>query len=364
MPKKKGIFTKTTYERIFFPTGIKILDFIVSQNTAPNQMGFPSGSAVEIYAPESRGKSVLAAILGRNIQNKYEGGSIVYINAETESIHPTFLQDVLHVDSARYYSIDTAVLSEIVNSLRKVLVKEDIQDKPTTIIYDSITEIKTVKSLEDAFNLSTEALNAQISQKMRFLSNFLAATAHKPIFHIFISQVRENFSAARFGYQKEYKKLYAPGGRQIKHLVPFRMFIGTQSLTDKDIPIIAESDLRKRGFAGKLVMIKHRYYGQWQYFEIPFFFDFITGAFNSMYTTLKIVEKYPDIFKEIIRKENRKYILGDLSFFWNELISYFKADQQAWEAFEQSIINRFYELSTNPQNISNLTGGEFYETTT
>ena len=360
MAKKKEIFTKNTYDKIYFPTGIKILDFIVSQNTEPTQMGFPSGSSVEIYAPESRGKSVLAAVIGRNIQRKYESGSVVYINVEAESIHPSFLSNILHIDYNRYHSIDSAVLSDIINSLRKLLIKEDIQDKPTAIIYDSITEIKTVKSLEDAFDLSTEALNAQISQKMRFLSQFLAATAFKPIFHIFISQVRENFSASRFGYQKEYKKLYAPGGRQIKHLVPFRIFIGTQTITDRDIPIIAESDLRKRGFAGKLVMIKHRYYGQWQYFEIPFFFDFITGSFNSMFTTLKIVEKYPDIFKDIIRKENRKYKIGELTFYWNELIAYFKADEQAWNQFEQMIINRFYELSANPQNISNLTGGEFY----
>ncbi len=187
-----GIGTAIQVEGI--PTGSLSLDL------ALGGQGIPRGRIVEIYGPESSGKTTLALHVVANAQKT--GGIAAFIDAE-HALDPSWAKK-LGVD------LDTLLVSqpgsgEEAMHITEMLIKSNAVD---VIVVDSVAALVPRKELEGEIGDSHVGLQARLmSQAMRKLTGAISKSKTSVIF---INQIREKIGVM-FGSPET-----TPGGRALK----------------------------------------------------------------------------------------------------------------------------------------------------
>jgi recombination protein RecA len=187
-----GIATAVQIEGI--PTGSLSLDL------ALGGQGIPKGRIVEIFGPESSGKTTLALHVVAQAQRK--GGIAAFIDAE-HALDPGWAKK-LGVD------LDTLLVSqpgsgEEAMHITEMLIRSNAVD---VIVIDSVAALVPRKELEGEIGDSHVGLQARLmSQSMRKLTGAIAKSKTSVIF---INQIREKIGVM-FGSPET-----TPGGRALK----------------------------------------------------------------------------------------------------------------------------------------------------
>ena len=172
----------------------------LSIDIALGGQGFPCGRIIEVYGPESSGKTTLA--LHSIAQAQKNGGIAAFIDAE-HAFDPTWAKK-LGVE------LDTLLVSqpnsgEEAMQITEMLVKSNSVD---IIVVDSVAALVPKKELEGEIGDSHVGLQARLmSQAMRKLTG---AISRSKTCTIFINQIREKIGVM-FGNPET-----TPGGRALK----------------------------------------------------------------------------------------------------------------------------------------------------
>ncbi len=176
------------------PTGSLSLDI------ALGGQGIPCGRIIEVYGPESSGKTTLALHVIAEAQKK--GGIAAFIDAE-HALDPSWAKK-LGVD------LETLLVSqpghgEEAMQITEMLVKSNAVD---VIVIDSVAALVPKKELDGEIGDSHVGLQARLmSQTMRKLTGAIAKSKTSVIF---INQIREKIGVM-FGSPET-----TPGGRALK----------------------------------------------------------------------------------------------------------------------------------------------------
>jgi len=182
-------------------TGSLSLDMALGGN------GLPCGRIIEIYGPESSGKTTLA--LHAIAQAQKNGGIAAIVDAE-HAFDPTWAKKL-------GVSLDTLLVSqpgsgEEAMQIVEMLVKSNSVD---VIVIDSVAALVPKKELEGEIGDSHVGLQARLmSQSLRKLTG---AIARSKTCTIFINQIREKIGVM-FGSPET-----TPGGRALKFYTSVRI---------------------------------------------------------------------------------------------------------------------------------------------
>lgn len=176
------------------PTGSLSLDI------ALGGQGIPRGRIVEIFGPESSGKSTLA--LHAVAQAQRAGGIAAYIDAE-HALDPTWAKK-LGVELETLLVSQPSSGEEAMN-ITEMLIKSNAVD---VIVVDSVAALVPQKELEGEIGDTHVGLQARLmSQSLRKLTGAIAKSKTSVIF---INQIREKIGVM-FGSPET-----TPGGRALK----------------------------------------------------------------------------------------------------------------------------------------------------
>lgn len=185
------------------PTGSLALDIALGIG------GYPKGRIIEIYGPESSGKTTLALHAIAEVQKL--GGYVAFIDAE-HALDPKYAK-VLGVD------IDNLILSqpdtgEQALEIAEALIRSGSVD---AIVIDSVAALVPEAEINGEMGDSHVGLQARLmSQAMRKLSGAISKSG---TIAIFINQIREKVGVM-FGNPET-----TPGGRALKFYASVRLEI-------------------------------------------------------------------------------------------------------------------------------------------
>ena len=183
------------------PSGSIALDYILGVG------GYPKGRVIEIYGPESSGKTTFALHAIAEVQK--QGGKAAFIDAE-HAIDPLYAQN-LGVD------IDELILSQPDSGeqgleITEMLAKSDAID---LIVVDSVAALVPVAELNGEMGDSQVGLQARLMSKA--LRKLTAVLNKRKCSIIFINQLREKVGIM-FGNPET-----TPGGRALKFYSSVRL---------------------------------------------------------------------------------------------------------------------------------------------
>lgn len=176
------------------PTGSLSLDI------ALGGQGIPAGRVVEIFGPESSGKTTLALHVVASAQKK--GGIAAFIDAE-HALDPTWAKKLgVELESLL---VSQPGSGEEAMHITEMLIRSNAVD---VIVIDSVAALVPRKELEGDIGDSHVGLQARLmSQSMRKLTGAIAKSKTAVIF---INQIREKIGVM-FGNPET-----TPGGRALK----------------------------------------------------------------------------------------------------------------------------------------------------
>ena len=157
------------------PTGSLALDAALGIG------GMPKGRIVEIYGPESSGKTTLALHVLAEAQKR--GGEVAFIDAE-HALDPIYARDIgVNIDSVLVSQPDTG---EQALEITEMLISSGAID---VVIVDSVAALVPKSELEGDMGASHVGLQARLmSQALRKLAGIISKTN---CIAIFINQLRE-----------------------------------------------------------------------------------------------------------------------------------------------------------------------------
>lgn len=185
------------------PTGSIALDFAIGVG------GYPKGRIIEIYGPESSGKTTFALHAIAEAQRK--GGFAAFIDAE-HALDPTYAR-ALGVD------IDNLLLSQPDNGEQALEIVEQLarSNAIDIIVIDSVAALVPKAEIEGEMGDSHVGLQARLmSQAMRKLAGILNKSKTVALF---INQIREKVGVM-FGSPET-----TSGGRALKFYATIRIDI-------------------------------------------------------------------------------------------------------------------------------------------
>ncbi len=171
--------------------------------------GVPRGRIVEIYGPESSGKSTLATHIVANAQKN--GGLAAYIDAE-HALDPSYATKIgVNIDDLLISQPDSG---EEALQITEVLARSNAVD---VIVIDSVAALVPKSELDGEIGDSFVGLHARLmSQALRKLT---AAVSRSNTCVIFINQIREKIGVM-FGSPET-----TTGGRALKFYSSIRLDI-------------------------------------------------------------------------------------------------------------------------------------------
>src|SRR3954449_686680 len=192
---------KTTSGVAAISTGALALDLALGIG------GLPRGRVVEIYGPESSGKSTLATHVVAEAQRN--GGVCAYIDAE-HAMDPVYAQAIgVNVDDLLISQPDTG---EQALEIADMLIRSGALD---VLVVDSVAALVPRAEIEGEMGDTHVGLQARLmSQAMRKLSGSLSKFETTAIF---INQLREKIGVM-FGSPET-----TPGGRALKFYSTVRL---------------------------------------------------------------------------------------------------------------------------------------------
>lgn len=171
--------------------------------------GVPKGRIIEIYGPESSGKSTLATHIVANCQKS--GGTAAYIDAE-HALDPSYAEKI-GVDLNKLIISQPDCGEEALN-IAEMLARSNAVD---LIVIDSVAALVPKSELEGEIGDAHVGLQARLmSQALRKLTSTLAKSNTCAIF---INQIREKVGVM-FGNPET-----TTGGRALKFYASIRMEI-------------------------------------------------------------------------------------------------------------------------------------------
>ena len=183
--------------------------------------GYPKGRIIEIYGPESSGKTTLALHAIAEVQKR--GGYVAFIDAE-HALDPTYARSLgVDVDNLILSQPDTG---EQALEIAEALIRSGSVD---CIIIDSVAALVPEAEINGEMGDSHVGLQARLmSQAMRKLSGVISKANSTAIF---INQIREKVGVM-FGNPET-----TPGGRALKFYSSVRLEIrrGEQIKSATDI---------------------------------------------------------------------------------------------------------------------------------
>jgi recombination protein RecA len=179
----------------------------LSLDIATGVGGLPAGRVVEIFGPESSGKTTLALHVVANAQR--EGGIACFIDAE-HALDPTFATKIgVDIDNLLVSQPDTA---EQALEICETLVRSNAVD---VIVIDSVAALVPRAEVEGDMGDQHVGLQARLmSQALRKLT---AAISRSRTLVIFINQIREKIGVM-FGSPET-----TTGGRALKFYASMRI---------------------------------------------------------------------------------------------------------------------------------------------
>lgn len=185
------------------PTGCLSLDL------ALGSLGVPRGRVIEIYGPESSGKTTLAQHIIAECQKK--GGIAAFVDAE-HALDPDYARKIgVNVDELFISQPDTG---EQALEIVETLVRSNAID---VIVVDSVAALTPKAEIEGEMGDSHMGLQARLmSQALRKLTGTLSKTG---TVLIFINQIRMKIGVM-FGNPET-----TPGGNALKFYASVRMEI-------------------------------------------------------------------------------------------------------------------------------------------
>ena len=169
--------------------------------------GYPKGRIVEIYGPESSGKTTFALHAIAEIQKK--GGRAAFIDAE-HALDPVYAKNLgVDIDELLLSQPDTG---EQALEICEALIRSEAID---IVVVDSVAALVPQAEIEGEMGDSHVGLQARLmSQAMRKISGILNKTKTTAIF---INQLREKVGVM-FGNPET-----TPGGRALKFYASIRL---------------------------------------------------------------------------------------------------------------------------------------------
>lgn len=184
------------------PTGSIMLDLAVSGGR-----GLPFGRIVEIYGPESNGKTTVAAHI---MKEAIKIGALpVYMDTELAGMgRERLVQFGVELDKCVYCAPETCEdVFELVETFVDMVQKVD-KDRKVVIVWDSIAGTPTKAEMEGNYDDQHMATMARVlSQSFRKIRKYVS---DKQILFVCINQIREKMNV-RWGKQTD-----TPGGRALK----------------------------------------------------------------------------------------------------------------------------------------------------
>ena len=185
----------------FFPTGSISLDIALGIG------GVPRGRVIEIYGPESSGKTTLALHMLASAQKA--GGEVAFIDAE-HALDPTYAEKLgLNIDNLM---VSQPSNGEQALEITETLVRSNAVD---AIVVDSVAALVPRAEIEGEMGDSHVGLQARLmSQALRKLTG---AVARSKCTVIFINQIRMKIGVM-FGNPET-----TTGGRALKFYASLRL---------------------------------------------------------------------------------------------------------------------------------------------
>jgi recombination protein RecA len=194
----------------------------LSLDLALGGRGIPRGRIVEIFGPESSGKTTLALTVAANAQKS--GGVAAFIDAE-HALDPSWARKIgVNIDDLLVSQPDTG---EQALEICELLVRSNAVD---LIVVDSVAALIPRAEIEGEMGEAQVGLQARLmSQAMRKLTGVIARSNCTVIF---INQIREKIGVM-FGSPET-----TPGGRALKFYSSVRIDIRrTGSIKEGDVAI-------------------------------------------------------------------------------------------------------------------------------
>lgn len=197
-----NLATKDKTENIeVIHSGLKSLDGIIGIG------GYPLGRIVEIYGPESSGKTTIALLAAAQVQK--ENKIAVFIDAE-HALDPNYTQ-FLGVDITKLLISQPDSGEQALDLTNYLAQQEDV----ALIVVDSVASLIPKAELEGGMSEQTIGLHARMMSKSLRIISATAAKHNATI--IFINQLREKVGVV-FGNPE-----VTPGGRALKFYASLRM---------------------------------------------------------------------------------------------------------------------------------------------
>jgi len=233
--------------------------------------GLPRGRIIEIFGPESSGKSTLALHVVANAQRN--GGVAVYIDAE-HALDPGYATRIgVNIDELLISQPDCG--EEALN-IAEALARSNAID---VIVIDSVAALVPKSELEGEIGDSFVGLQARLmSQALRKLTATLSKSNTSAIF---INQIREKIGVM-YGSPET-----TTGGRALKFYSSIRLDI-------RRLASIKSSDSAEIGNRVKVKVVKNKMAPPFQIGEFDIMFNegiSRTGSVIDLATELNIIDK-------------------------------------------------------------------------
>ncbi|NGX44169.1 MAG: Protein RecA [Candidatus Anoxychlamydiales bacterium] len=233
--------------------------------------GVPKGRIIEIYGPESSGKSTLATHIVANAQKN--GGIAAYIDAE-HALDPTYAAKIgVNIDELMISQPDSG--EEALN-ITEMLARSNALD---VIVIDSVAALVPKLELEGEIGDTFMGLQARMmSQALRKLT---ATLSKSKTCAVFINQIREKIGVM-FGNPET-----TTGGRALKFYASMRLDI-------RRIAAIKSSDGTVLGNRTRVKVAKNKMAPPFRVAEFDIMFNegiSLTGSLLDTAVEYEIIEK-------------------------------------------------------------------------
>lgn len=286
--------------------------------------GFPRGMLIELFGPESCGKTTLALETAREVQQEYKQ-SVLYL-------------DYAHDFDPRYAVKLGVNLDENWWALNQPNTLEDGMRLAENLMTSSGGElglviVDDVASMNPAQNAEKEIGESVISAKARAIGLCLEQTRHlistSQVAMVFINQLRDVINIDPFGARGA-KKTTTPGGRALKFYAGMRVEFSQQVIESvKEGTLLSKYEQKKMtGQRSRFQIIKNkkfRPYTQGEVYLKP------GKGFDSITSCVEIMERMGTL-----RKNGSHYHLGQPYCLDDRLEQTFHGFDAAVEFFEQN----------------------------
>lgn len=210
-----SMFSDITKPTGWFNTGSISLNYIISGSVFG---GFPFGRVVELYGPESSGKSTVGY---STIANAQRAGYMTYL-IDTENVFDTTQINRCGIDPAKLIYTTPKNATTMFNTLYTVLNKVytiNKSDIPMLVVWDSVAASSLLDGDKSFDNVAVGKLARIVSDHM---NKILPLVSNNPVCLVCVNHTRNNLSGFRVTED-------TPGGKAIKFYASVRVRISKKA---------------------------------------------------------------------------------------------------------------------------------------